>query len=61
MREVGWGRVVIVVVRGGGGGGGRMWVYISKWKTKKPTLIFFGRSIWAVVEAHGIVIRGGWG
>jgi hypothetical protein len=26
---------------GGGGGGGRMWVYISKWKTKKLALIFF--------------------
>jgi hypothetical protein len=34
-----------------------MWVYISKQKTK----IFFGRSIWAVVDAYGIVVRGGWG
>jgi hypothetical protein len=56
-------RKVIVVWHEGawGGGGGRMWVYISKWKTKKLTLIFFGCSIRAIVDAHGIIVGGGRG
>jgi hypothetical protein len=36
-------------------------VYIRKRKTKTLTLIYFGRSIWAVVDAHGIIVGGGQG
>jgi hypothetical protein len=42
----------------GGGHGGRVLVYIGKRKIKKLTLNSFWLAIWAVIDAHGIIIQG---